>query len=254
MARAVFVVRSNSRRGRSVMVRRNKSKGYPKRVHFGTKAGHEVSFRAKRAHRPFKERVARAARAKLRRRKNGVVVLRSNGIAARANGRRHRFGKRRNGIAVRQNGIGINRNGRFGRRRNGIIGGITALALPVAAGALSLGVVHFALGYADMIPGDPLSYVEPAAYTIGGLGASLLVGLLPIPMAYKALFGSAAVVGGAAVDAFRYLSAPAAIPAAGWGDGGMWALGSSHPAQIGMSMGPQAVRQGAYAGWVHGQR
>lgn len=212
-----------------------------------------------------RRKLSRLAKARPRHR-SGRFMKTSRNRGARHNrhaGRRHGRARsvRFNGIGLRSNGIGLRSNG-IGLRSNtanmakGLLGWGLAVVVPIIAGAGTLGLVHLGLmavdwtavqlpasiqPYADKV----LGWVEPVGYTAGAMAAASLVGLLSwiriLPPKWAALFGSVAVIGGAAVDAFRFItSEPAAVPKivavqtpdgamhgiSAMGDGGAWALGN----------------------------
>lgn len=197
------------------------------------------------------------------RRRNGTMILRNgrrrrNGLALRTNGRR-RNSRRRNGLALRTNrrrGKGRRRNSTYivrnrrhnGRRRNGfgvrsflspvqgvirkvpVIGPVIAAALPGMLGAaVVIGAVHLALkATADYVPAEVAQYTTPIGYTLGGIALSILIAFVPkslLSSKTKAAVAALAVTGGVAVDVVRKMSDSSAT--AGFGDGGLWALGST---------------------------
>jgi len=171
-----------------------------------------------------------------RRRKNGIA-LRQNGLVVRANrgrGRRrsNRRGRRKNGIATRLNpGFGMITNL---VKKVPLIGTtIAPYIAPALVGGVAITAVHFALAYGlpliqayapAVITDTILPYVAPIGYTVGGVLVGAAIAKLPIPMMSantRKMIAVAAVVGGAAVDAMRYLTSDS-TPMAGLGDGGMW--------------------------------
>lgn len=235
---------------RALFVLRNNGGGRRHRRHNITSAG--------------RRKLSRLARSRPRARSGRFMRMKNRGSSPRHNrhhGRRHGRARsvRFNGIGLRTNGIGLRTNG-IGLRTNGMAKGLLgwglAVVVPIIAGAGTLGLVHLGLmgvdwaavqlpasvqPYADKV----LGWVEPVGYTAGAMAAASLVGLLSwvkiLPPKWAALFGSVAVIGGAAVDAFRFITAEASpvnkvvavqTPdgqlhgVAGMGDGGAWALGN----------------------------
>jgi hypothetical protein len=228
MARALFVLRNNSASSRANRAPRDRlgrfareNRGH-KSKHRGSRASHRKGHRgARRRH-----------------------SVRHNGIAFRKNG----IGLMKNPIGLRANPIGLRANGK------GFVGMGLAAIVPVIAGAGALGIIHLGLMAVDWAANQlasyspaaadaadtVLGYVEPVGYTAGAFAAASLAAVLAsvriLPPKWAALFGSIAVIGGAAVDAFRYITtdaspvvaiAPAGATVSGWGDGGAWALGNA---------------------------
>lgn len=245
MARgALFVLRNGKKgRGRRKSAARVRAGRRSARGRARNRLGQFV--RANRKHHRKHSRRRHSRKNGIGFRSNGIMVLR-NGRKGRKHHRKHRghgrrrsrkngIGMRSNGIMVLRNGIGLRSNG-ISLRSNGVMPSLIGLAIPMIAGAGALAVVHLGLEYglsALPIPDDVMAYIEPVGYTAGGLAAAMSAGLLAklrvIPPAWAAAFGGAALVGGAAVDAFRYLTSEDSP----FGDGGMWSLGD---AQSGASL------------------
>jgi hypothetical protein len=189
------------------------------------------------------------------------IGFKRNGVAFRTNARKIRRGTgkgkrrvkgfRRNGVAFRSNGVAFRTNGRKGRhgtprRRNGkgkvglalfapvtklvrkipFVGPMIApILVPAALGALGLVGVHFALrAAAQYVPPQVGAYVFPIGYTLGGALFGAALQFVPMLDAKtKRELAGAMIVGGAAVDAFRYFGS-ADLPAIG--DGGLYAVGA----------------------------
>ena len=242
MSRALFVLRNNSGGGRRHRRHNITSAGRRKlsrlaRSRPRSRSGRFMASRSARHNRHHGRRHGRAR------------SVRFNGIGLRSNG----IGLRSNGIGLRSNGIGLRSNG----MAKGLLGWGLAVVVPIIAGAGTLGLVHLGLmavdwaavqlpvsaqPYADKV----LGWVEPVGYTAGAMAAASIVGLLSwvkiLPPKWAALFGSVAVIGGAAVDAFRFItSEPAPVDKivavqnadesvsgiSAMGDGGAWALGNT---------------------------
>lgn len=222
----------------SIMARLNRSK----RRKAGRKSASRVA-RARSMPRTSKGRFTK--RRNMRTSKPGLKAF--GALAVRSNARK------KNPFAV------VRRNGAFGAfavRTNGVVSmasslvkkvpfvgsSVAPLIAPAVTGAAAMAVVHYSMQYglplvmqfAPMVPvvgpllvGTVLPMIAPIGYTVGGavVGAALVK--LPVPFvspSTKKALAVGAVVGGAAVDILRFLSADSApaAPAVSGLHGGLW--------------------------------
>jgi hypothetical protein len=245
----------NGRKGRSFRRRSTKRNGIALRMN--RRKGRKGKRRTKRnglalrmnrrnGRKGGKRRFSRKNRSFRRNRKNGIALRMNRG---RKGGfrRSRRYGTKRNGS--KRNGFRRNRRNGIGvtLRRNGVKALLSPISLvtslvkkvpfvgkrvapfiaPVAIGATALVGVHLALTYgspylAMVVPAEVLSFVAPATYTLGGIAVGALLQFAPfLSKGTKKALAGAMVVGGAGVDAYRYVSTDGML-----GDGGFWQLGS----------------------------
>lgn len=99
---------------------------------------------------------------------------------------------------------------------------IAPYVAPIAFGALGLYGVHLAYKFLGRwIPPQVKGWIAPVGYTVGGVVLGLVTAMLPLARADKTALAAAMITGGAAVDAFRYVTGSTAL-----GDGGLWQLGN----------------------------
>lgn len=235
-----IALRTNRKRRNGIALRTNR--GHFKRRNSGRR-------------RVFKRRSAgrrRSFKHAFRKRRNGIALRTNRGYAFRKRsnkkGRRNGRYARRNGLALRTNRVRRNRRnsgsagGLFGkllRPVQKVVGMVPVIGKPlakilppVALGALGLAGVHLTFRYLlPMLPASASMVVErvaPVGYTLGGALLGALVQVVPskfLSSGTKKALAGAMVVGGAAVDTFRYVQGSSAS----LGDGGLWQLGGYTP-------------------------
>lgn len=206
--------------------RARKSKSY-KRNGLAAATINGLALRRNRKH------ARKAKRNGLAFRRNGLA-FRKNGLALRMNRKHHRKHSRkhhrkakRNGLALRANGLSMLAPVQRIVAKVPVIGKpISGYVMPVALGAASLAGVHFALKYGmPYVPAAIADRIAPVEYTAGGVVVGAVVQFVPgLKPADKKALQAAAVLGGAAVDLFRYFSGQSDLGAHSFGDGGAWQL------------------------------
>ena len=243
---ALFVSNPRPRRAAKRNARKNGASAAPKarankrrkarKVRKGTKRAFSAVRNASRKNAARKNgvKLARSAKGRFLKRRNGAVKVKANTT------RRRRSTRRRNPVRARRNGLALARPNRSRRRvmrrRNtgsgggyGFINGITAKAkslvakvpvlgtfasrfvAPVLVGALVGGVHYYGVAALQKLAPGILDSVSPVKFTLTGVAVATLLksglpGINKIPTDLANQLATGALVVGGALDAYRALS------------------------------------------------